>query len=106
MTKSEQNACRCVYAVMMKFGIQFQYKGPNDTRPEDCGQDDVIGVGNGEFLAVPNVGDTVCYKYGGDTVARKVVSRHFSYYPELGLCNVNIVVTDISSQEMQARLRE
>lgn len=88
----------------MKFKIEFQYKSPEDARPEDCVQDDELLAENAEFFPIPDVGDTVSYRYGGRGVARKVVSRHFSYVS--GWCVVNIVVTDTEPGEMAARLKE
>ena len=90
-----------------------------------CPQDgsdanELIEVEGNEYLPIPNVGDTVAYesfeyKYdenhnvkedSGRTirVARKVKTRHFSYF---GDCvSVNIVVTDVPEGELAMRLKE
>lgn len=85
----------------MKYKIEFQYKGINDQRPEHVVQDDAIKL-EGEFVPIPNVGDTVDYLYGGKELSFQVVSRHFSYL--FGCCVFNIVVTDVSDEELAARV--
>jgi len=87
----------------MKYKIEFQYKASGDVRPEDCVQDEELKFEHGEFFPIPNVGDSVEYTSGGETVARKVVSRHFGYLSDW--CAVTIVVTDISDEEMATRLK-
>lgn len=88
----------------MKYKIEFQYIPPKSTRPNDEAQDEELLFEQGEFIPIPDVGDSVSYLYGGKMTAFKVVSRHFSYIGDL--CCVNIVVTDISGEEMAARLKE
>jgi hypothetical protein len=88
----------------MKVKVEFQYKNEDSERPEDCVQDDEFFTESGEFIPIPDVGDSVSYRYGGKGVACKVVSRHFSYVS--GWCIVNIVVTDMKPGEMAARLKE
>lgn len=88
----------------MKYKIEFQYKEAARNRPEDVVQDEEIIFEKGETVPIPNVGDSVSYKYGEETRAFKVLSRHFSYV--MGWCLVNIVVTDISSEDMQSRIKE
>jgi hypothetical protein len=87
----------------LKYKIEFQYKAPGAKRPEDAIQDDELKFEGGEFYPIPNVGDSVEYQYGDKTVERKVVSRHFGYLNNW--CCVTIVVTDISDDEMAARLK-
>jgi hypothetical protein len=56
-------------------------------------------------VPIPNVGDSVILKLSGDqNKSYKVLTRNFAYLA--GWCMVNIVVTDISSDEMAARLKE
>ena len=88
----------------MKYKIEFQYKSPNSTRPQDEPQDEPIEVEGGEFFPIPNVGDSVGYLYGGKKQDFKVASRHFTY--KKNSCCIHIVVTDISKEEMLARLKE
>jgi hypothetical protein len=88
----------------MNYKIEFQYKAVGDARPEDAVQDEEILFEGGEAIPVPNVGDSVSYKYSGTQRAFKVISRHFSYLSNW--CVVNIVVTDMPSEEMAARLKE
>ncbi len=87
----------------MKYKIEFQYKARGSSRPEDVVQDEAIGFEQGEFVPIPDVGDSVEYKYGGKEEAFKVVSRHFTYVNNW--CVVNIVVMDISDDEMASRLK-
>ena len=91
----------------MKYSIQFQYKGKDDHRPEDCGQDEELSF-EGEYPPIPNVGDSVCYQYGDETVCRKVLTRHFTYFNagNTQFTLVNIVVTDMEEGEMAQRLKE
>lgn len=86
----------------MKFKIEFQYKPAGSSRPEDAVQDNELIFKMGEFIPIPNVGDSVMYKYGGSEKDFKVVSRHFWYLDTWA--GVNIVVTDISDDEMATRL--
>ena len=88
----------------MRYKIEFQYKGSDSSRPEDVVQDEEIFFEKGEFVPIPDVGDSVSYLYGEKVEAFKVISRHFSYQNKW--CIVNIVVTDITSDEMAARLKE
>jgi hypothetical protein len=105
----------------MKMSIQFQYQPDERRRPID-GSDanKPIFVEGNEYLPIPNVGDTVTYQsyeYDYDEnrrlkeesgreimAARKVKTRHFSYYYDH--VNVNIVVTDVPVGEMAMRLKE
>lgn len=63
----------------MGWKVHFQYKPKEHARPYDEIQDDSeIEISE----ALPNVGDTVAYMEDDKIVARKVVSRHFSFgYP-------------------------
>ncbi len=95
----------------MKTTISFQYKSPGSKRPDDEVQDDRIEVEGDGTLLIPNVGDAVIYTYGGKNRAFKVESKTFSYMAvpspgDVTYCNVNIVVTDISDEEVAARLKE
>ena len=88
----------------MKYVVQFQYKSPTSLRPEDCGQDEEFVFDDTQSNLIPNVGDSVTYLYGDKPTAFKVLTRHFSYMQ--GFCCINIVVSDIPSDEMCARLKE
>jgi hypothetical protein len=88
----------------MKYKVEYQYKSPNGARPYDEIQDEEIIFENGEFTPIPSVGDSVSYLHGDKMMAYKVLSRHFAYVT--GWCMVNIVVTDISGEDMSARLKE
>ncbi|MEJ7862393.1 MAG: hypothetical protein WKF90_12250 [Pyrinomonadaceae bacterium] len=88
----------------MKYKVEFQYKEAGRSRPEDVVQDEEFIFENGESIPIPNVGDSVSYRYNEKISVFKVESRHFSYLS--GWCVVNVVVTDISSEEVQARLNE
>jgi hypothetical protein len=88
----------------MKYSIEFQYKAARKLRPSDQTQDEPIEFHAGETIPIPNVGDSVSYREGGQTVARKVLTRHFSYFGSW--CKVNIVVTDISAEELRSRLKD
>jgi hypothetical protein len=95
---------------------------PDETqRPIDgSDQNEPIEVDAGEFLPIPDVGDTVSYDsyeydYGPGgrlidgtgrvvRVARKVKTRHYSYFG--GTVAVNIVVVDVPKGEMSRRLKE
>ena len=86
--------------------MQFQYRRAGAASPEDgAHNDEEIKFEGGKFFPPPSVGDTVSYKSAGGRVARKVISRHFSYSSE-DICSVNIVVSDVSDDEMRGRLKE
>jgi hypothetical protein len=57
----------------------------------------------GEAIPIADVGDSVSYEVNGVLRAFKVVSRHFSYYN--GWCAVNIVVSDLAHNDMEARFK-
>ena len=89
----------------MKWTIQFQYKPEGSSRPYDEVQDDPLEFDHEHFCPLPGVGDTVDYQDDDKIVARKVISRHFSFsHP--GSAWVNLVVTDVSLEEMAARVNE
>lgn len=88
----------------MKYKIEYQFTSPDSLRPYDEVQDEEIVFENGQFIPIPSVGDSVSYLHGEKMMAYRVVSRHFAYVT--GWCMVNIVVTDISGDEMSARLKE
>ncbi len=88
----------------MKYKIEFQYKSPDRSRPYDEVQDEEIIFEEGEAIPIPDVGDSVSCLYGEEPKAFKVLSRHFSYLQDW--CIVNIVVTDISDEEMASRIKE
>jgi hypothetical protein len=105
----------------VKVSIQFQYMPDETRRPIDAmDHNEPIEVDAGQFLPVPDVGDTVSYdSYAYDyepdgkliessgrvvRVARKVKTRHYSYN-ELGVW-INIVVVDVPPGEMAMRLKE
>lgn len=94
------------------YKIEFQYKSDEDSRPDDCIQDEELVFEHEEVMPIPNVGDSVSLKWGDKRRAFKVLTRHFSYikvpYPKglVSCCYVNIVITDIEGDEMAARLKE
>jgi hypothetical protein len=89
----------------LEYKIEFQYLRPGHSRPDDYVQEEQIGPGDGSYIPIPDVGDSVILRLEGDrTKAYKVLTRNFAYMR--GLCMVNIVVTDISDDEMAARLKE
>ena len=107
----------------MNVSIVLQYMPDENRRPIDgADHNDEIDAKDGEQIAIPDVGDTVFYdsyeyKYtptgglienGGKVVrvARKVKTRHFSYFPSTNTVNVNIVVTDVPLGELPMRLKE
>ena len=88
----------------MPYIIEIQYKPIGKDRPYDERQRDDLTFKQGEFIPIPEVGDTVSYHDGEEDVFRKVLTRHFSY------TNVNndyyyvtLVVTDVDPQEQDAR---
>lgn len=87
----------------MTYKIEFQYKSSENSRPEDVIQDEEIKFDSGQFIPVPNVGDSVAYGYNGQLENFKVLSRHFVYHHNW--CSVTIVVTDISDEDMAPRLK-
>ncbi len=87
----------------MKYKIEFQYQTQDSSRPEDVVQDEAIEFEKGEFIPIPDVGDSVSYLYSEKLVDFKVVSRHFAYMNNW--CAVTVVVTDISDDEMASRLK-
>jgi hypothetical protein len=78
----------------MKWKIEFQYKPKGSPRPHDEIQEDPLEF-DGQFCPLPDVGDTVTYMEGDKNVARKVLTRHFSFSHPDSLVWVNIVVTDV-----------
>ena len=88
----------------MNYKIEFQYKKPDSPVPEARVQDAEIRFDSSQFLLLPDVGDTVTYAYDQHPVARKVITRHFSFIADW--CFVNIVVGDVSETELAARLKE
>ncbi len=97
---------------------------PDEARRPIDGSDhnDPIEAQDGQLFAVPNVGDTVSYDsykydYGPNheliensgrvvRVARKVKTRHYSYWPTTDTLSINIVVVDVPEGEMSMRLKE
>lgn len=89
----------------MDYKYEFQYKAPDRQRPYDeIIHEEEFSSSSGEFIPLPNVGDSVYFDSDQEHKAYKVLTRHFSYVGTW--CCVNIVVTDISSDEMAARLKE
>ena len=86
----------------MRYTIEFQYKPESKDHPYDHIQDEPIIVEDGQFMPIPNVGDSVVFRENGEMVTRKVLTRHFIYQSDW--CGVNLVVTDIESTEMNARI--
>ena len=90
-----------------KYIVQFQYLKNGEKKPEDLIQDDDLSFTENEYPFIPNVGDSVCYKIQGITECRKVLSKHFTYWSnDKKTISVNIVVTDIESDDMDKRLKE
>jgi hypothetical protein len=106
----------------MAISIQFQYMPDEKRRPIDgADHNEPIDGAASEFLAIPDVGDTVSYvsyEYEYDdkhnivegsgrtiTVARKVKTRHFDYSRPDHVF-VNIVVVDVPKGEMPMRRKE
>lgn len=89
----------------MKCEVQFQYKHPTENRPENITQDAQLMHTDGAALPLPSAGDSVSYMFEGTPRDFKVVSRHFIYMTP-DTCLVNIVVTDISHDEMDARFND
>ena len=102
----------------MKTSVQFQYQPDEGRRPLDCpDHNDPIEAEGGQFMAIPDVGDTVnymSYAYGYDAahriaegsgreimVVRKVKTRHFSYTADHMFVNI---VVDVPEGEMAMRL--
>ncbi len=94
----------------MKISIQYQYLPPGSARPDGAHNSDKrIENHAGEFLPIPNVGDTVSYMSNDKMVTRKVLTRHFGYTSgDIGYegMYVNIVVGDVPDGEMAKRLKE
>ena len=91
----------------MEYQITFQYKPPDRPRPDDESASDfpMPRFKQGEFMPIPAPGDSVVLLYEPNgQKSFKVLTRHFDYATE-GYCVVNIVVTDISDDEMAARLK-
>jgi hypothetical protein len=88
----------------MKYSIEFQYRPYISTRPDDERQDTEISFENSETALIPDVGDTVDYKYRGEKRTFKVISLNFSFGEILHKgkvehCTVTIVVTDMADLE-------
>ena len=93
----------------MNYKIRFQYKPQGQLTPYDTSQDQELIFKNGEFVPLPDIGDSVSYSFDNERRPFKVLSRHFSYLLEPGggeLCLISIVVTDISQEEMAARRKK
>ena len=88
----------------MIYKIEFQYKPEGQKRPYDYVQEEELLFENGEFIPIPNVGDSIAFKDGRVAKAGKVISRHFFYMGDV--CGVNIVYTDISDEDLSARIKE
>lgn len=50
---------RLVDCHLMRYALQYQYKGPGDKRPEDYGQENDVTINEGEPLVVPDLSDSV-----------------------------------------------
>lgn len=93
----------------MTYKISFQYKPPGQLMPYDTSQDQELVFKDGKFIPLPDIGDSVSYSFDNERKPFKVLSRHFSYLSDPGgeeLCLINIVVTDISQEEMAARRKK
>ena len=98
----------------MKYVVEFYYKGPKDARPDDACQAGQITFESGEFTPIPAVGDVLYCRLRADGTSGyfKVLYRTFLYTDDndeksnkMILCVVSIVVTDVSSEEMRARIK-
>lgn len=87
----------------MNYAVKFQYLPPGGVWPRDHIQDETITVEDGAYIPLPSVGDSAAYLERGKVVSRKVLTRHFVFVGDH--LSVNIVVTDISQEEMASRLR-
>ncbi len=90
----------------MTYKIEFQHKSEDRLRPAGTSQDLELIFKQGEFIPIPNVGDSVSYSYNNERRSFRVLSRHFtySYTPAEGeLCHINIVVMDLSNDEEAGR---
>jgi hypothetical protein len=58
--------------VKVKCKIEFQYKSPKSSRPQEEPQDEPIELREGEFVPIPNVGDSVGFLYGGKNGTSKL----------------------------------
>jgi hypothetical protein len=86
----------------MRYTIEFQYKPESKDHPYGHIQDEPIVIEDGKYIPIPDVGDSVVFTEYGQPVTRKVVTRHFIYQSDW--CGVNLVVTDIESEELSARI--
>ena len=90
----------------MRYLIEFQYKPYIPARPDDEHRDKGISFENSDTALIPNVGDSVVYRYGGEDRTFKVVSRNFSYGEVANVervehCTVTVVVTDVADLRMR-----
>jgi hypothetical protein len=79
----------------MTYNVIFRYKEHGKV-PEERTQDDPLVLGEGESALIPQTGDHVTYKYGGQATGFEVLSRHFTYFDHR--CTVNIEVGRPSMQ--------
>ena len=54
----------------VKYKIEFQYKSPKSTRPQDEPQDEPIELEGGSFSRFRDVGDSVGYLVGGNKTSK------------------------------------
>lgn len=94
--------------------IEFQYKIPGASRPDDGVQEEQLLFEAPEgtpisSIPIPAVGDTVCLSLSnpGTRGDYQVLTRHFEYMrTPVGLyAIVNIVVTDADPVDMGARIK-
>lgn len=88
----------------MNCTIEFYHKADGSERPYDACQEMQISSNNGNFLPLPNVGDTVYINMFDGHKHFKVLFRNFLYISE-AQCKVSIVVGDVSEEEMAGRIR-
>ena len=101
--------------VKTRVSVQFQYRGPNDSKPCDWTQEERLqfevpdGTSVGS-LPIPAVGDTVSLTLTepGKQLDYLVLSRHYRYAEtSFGLLmSVDFVVTDAAQQEIPASAAE
>jgi hypothetical protein len=86
----------------MTYKIKFQYKPESHLKPYNTSQDQELIFKNGEFIPIPNVGDSVSYSFDNEPKTFKVLNRHFSYRLDPNgedLCLIDIIVADFSSTQ-------
>jgi hypothetical protein len=92
----------------VRYSVEIQYKKDGWERPEDSAQDEELVFELGRYCPLPGVGDCVIYKAGGVNNMHRVIYRNFGYThlpDDTVSCIVNLIVTDVSDEEMNGRLK-